>query len=146
MKHSEWLRRYSDMLHDAAVAWGFTEIPGRPLMFEIGCDWYVDEPIPLDEVLSPEFNNSEVGLFRLNDMWGYTLKVNLTHASMGYLGFLKFCKPYSIRHEALEAAVESVLRYIHHDVSRTRTDEKLIVRLDKWAHSLLLPQQLCLWI
>ena len=146
MMYSESLRRYSDMLHDAAVAWGFVEIPARPPMRKIGCNLYVDEPIPLDEVVSPEFNNSTIGLFQLNEFWGYTLTVNLTHASMGYKGFLMFCEPHPTRFEALEAATESVLKYIHRDVPHTQEDEALIIRLDRWVQSLLLPQQLTLWI
>ena len=146
MKYSKFIHQRSESLHDKAVRWGFTEIPGRPFMNGSSANLYVDEPVSPTEVLSPDFNKSAIGLFQLNGFWGYTISVRLAHSSTGYMGFLMFCDPYSTHREALEAAVESVLKYIHRDVPRTQEDEALIARLDKWAHSLLMPQQLTLWI
>ena len=137
---------YSDLLHDAAERWGLSVLPGRPLIgLPPVCEGtgkgivgnpYVVEPIPGCEVLTFEQGRTQlkVRLFTFNGLWGYSLSYADTKQGFSYGNFLKFCRPYPTRTEAL-ADVSNELR------QRKDVDPEVI----RWAQALSEPQQLTLF-
>lgn len=138
---SAWRKRYSEFIHDAAVAWGFEEIPGRPFVGP-DCDLYVEQPIPLLDEINFR-NNAHIGIFQLNGFWGCEVGVKMPSGeSMGYKSFLGFCKPFPIRQGAIKDAVDEISEYIHRGISMIEDDRRCVRQLDKWCRELLLPQQM----
>lgn len=133
-------KRYSETIHDAAIEWGFKEIPGRSLI-DPGCNLYVEQPIPLCEEINCK--NAHIGIFQLNGRWGCEVGVSLPSGSgMGYKSFLGFCEPHKTRQKALAGAVEEIFAYIHRDVPMTQDEFQCVRWLDEWCSKLLLPKQL----
>ncbi len=130
---------YSNTLHDIAVKWGFPEIPGRPPIDSLDCYLCFKGPVPLLEEIKPRFkNNSYLGVFTLNGLWGCSWNISSTSGSMGHAAVLGFCSPHSSRLLAIEAAIKKGMCYLHRDVPRSEIENALVDRLDRWLCEILL--------
>ncbi len=130
--------RYSNKLHDIAVEWGFPEIPGRPIIDSLDCYLCFKGPVPLIEEIKPGFkNNSYLGIFTLNTLWGCSWNISTISGSMGHAAVLGFCPPHISRSLAIETAIEEAMCYLHRDIPRSEIENVLVNRLDRWLCHLL---------
>lgn len=135
---TRWKAAYSDKLHDIAAKWGFPEIPGRPLVDSLDCYLGFKGPVPLLEEIKPRFkNNSYLGVFTLNTLWGCSWNISTIAGSMGHAAVLGFCLPHGRRFLAIETAIEEAMCYLHRNVPRSEIENALVNRLDRWLCLLL---------
>jgi len=135
---SDWQMIYSNTLHDTAIRWGFPEIPGRPLIDSLERYLGFKGSIPLLEEIKPPFkNNSYLGLFLLNDLWGCSWNISTRSGSMGHAAVPGFCPPHSSRPLAIENAIKEAMLYLYRDVPRSEIENALVNRLDRWLYCLL---------